>query len=150
MDPTLIGLLFAFIVFAAVSYHLGFRLPDIGWTWKAQTAFLVTVVMLIPFVVFVLYRQTGAVERLEAHAVTPLPEIRHAVGITTGQGPAPVWVFAGDVSSREALSYYDDPDTRPGWELSERGVTMIVLRRGEARLSVSATSAGRIIYMLRP
>ncbi len=150
MDPTLVGLLVAFIVFAAVSYHLGFRLPDIGWTWKAQTAFLVTIVMLIPAVVFVLFQQTGAVKRLETHDVAPLPEIRHVVGITAGQGRAPVWVFAGDVSSGEALGFYDDPDTRPGWELTERGATMIVLRRGEARLSVSATRAGRIIYMLRP
>ena len=150
MDPTLVGLLFAFIAFAAVSYYVGFVLPEVGFVWMIKAAFLVTIVMLIPVVAFVLYQQTGAVKRLETYDVVPLPEIRHVVGITAGQGPAPVWVFAGDGASGAVLGFYDDPDSRPGWELTERGLTMIVLRRGDARLSVSATSAGQIIYMLRP
>ena len=150
MDATLIGLLIGFIAYATVSWYFGFLAPGNGATWRHQTAFLVTTVMLIPAVAYVLYLQTGAVQRLQDHGVTPLPEVRHVVGIAAGQGSAPVWVFAGDVTRTDTLVFYDDPETRPGWEVAARGATMIVLRRGDARLSVSATSAGHVIYMLRP
>lgn len=155
MDPTLIILLVAFVAFAVMSFYLGWVYRPNPFDWKAQASFLVTVVMLIPVVAFVLAQQSGAVARLEAYGVRPLPQVRHVVGITAGQGPAPVWVFAGELPDDEAarravLGFYDDPDTRQGWEIGGRGATMIVLERGEARLSVSATSAGSIIYVLRP
>jgi len=150
IHPRLIGLLIVFIALAALSFYVGFLQPRDRFDWRSQAAFLVLTFMLIPVVVFTLTQQAGAVGRLEAHGTTPHPAVRHVLGITAGQCPAPVWVFTSAVEDAARLDFYDDPATRPGWEISQRGATMLVLRQGDARLSVSATSTGRIIYMLRP
>jgi hypothetical protein len=149
MQPTLIGLLLAFIALAATFFYFGFLHRDRGYASRAQAGFLVLAFMLIPFVAFVLVQQAGATRRLQAYDIVPLPAIEYAIGITAGQGPVPVWVFGGRVTDASALDFYDDPATRPGWEIGERGATMLILRRDGARLSISA-SGGRIIYMMMP
>lgn len=149
MQPTLIGLLLAFIALAALFFKLGFFDRDIGLTYRAQAGFLVLTVMLIPLISFVLVQQAGALSRLQSYDIVPLPNIGNVVGIAAGQGPVPVWVFGGKVTDASVLDFYDDPATRPGWEIGERGATMLILRRDGARLSISASS-GRIIYMMMP
>lgn len=54
-------------------------------------------------------------------------------------------VFTGAVEEAAGMDFYDDPTTRIGWAIGERSATMLILRQGDARLSTSATSAGRII-----
>ena len=149
MQPTLIGLLLAFIALAATFFYFGFLHRDRGYDSRAQAGFLVLAFMLIPFVAFVLVQQAGAIDRLRAQDIAPHPAIRSAIGITAGSGAVPVWVFSSKDATPAALDFYDDPATRPGWEIGERGATMLILRRDGARLSISA-SGGRIIYMMMP
>ena len=139
-----------FVAGAAVTLHFGFLHPDSAFDWRTKAGFFVLLFMLIPGVAYVLLQQRGAVDRLEKAGIAPLPGIRHAVGITAGQGVPPAWVFAAEPED-EGLSYYDDPHTRSGWALVERGPAMVVLRRGEQRMIISLSDAQRsshVTYMV--
>jgi hypothetical protein len=153
VQPSLLWLQLAFVALAAATYHLGFVRPPRVGAWRLQAAFLVTICLLIPAVAYTLVLQAGARERLAGVGIVPHPAIRHAVGIAAGQGERPVWVFTAAGDGAGALEFYDDPATRPGWEILERGPLMTVLGRDGTRLSVTAADAGTsatLIYFMVP
>jgi hypothetical protein len=149
VDPTLITLLTLFVAGALITFHLGFRHPASSYEWRIKAGFVVLTFMLIPVVTYVLATQRGATERLSSAGIAPLPSIRHAVGIAAGQGQRPVWVFRTD-DEAEDVTFYDDPGTRMGWEIVERGPISLILRRGDERMSVTLSEARRgrnVVYM---
>jgi hypothetical protein len=137
-----VWLLLALLAMAAVSCHYGFRRPPPVSAGRLQAAFLLTVCMLIPLVSYALALQSGAQARLARLGIEPHPAIRHVVGIAAGQGDWPIWVFATRGGGDAALGFYDDPARHRDWEVLERGAKILVLGRGDARLSVSSSGSG--------
>jgi hypothetical protein len=153
MDPTLIGLLILFLAGSALTYYLGFVRPPTIMQWRVKGAFVILTFMLIPVVISVLYLQVGAVLRLERFGILPLPGIVHVVGIAAGQGERPVWVFTAEGAGAHDLAFYDDPATRQGWEVAERGTMSLILVREGQRMSVTLSETWRsrsVIYLAVP
>jgi hypothetical protein len=90
MDPVVLLLFVISLAFAALCRHLGWRMRGPNpFAWKAQASFLVSLLLILPFLGGVLVAQSRAPDRLRALGVEPHPEVRHVVGWAMGIGARP-------------------------------------------------------------
>jgi hypothetical protein len=154
MQTSLITLLAGFIVFAFISYRVGFAKPQQSLTWQSQAGFIVIVFMLIPSVLFVLWQQAGAKKGLAEIGIQPLPELTQSVGIATGTAltGTRVWMFHADVKASDVIGFYRNTETRSSWQLIGEAPAMLVLKRNHQRLTINvneSTSDTVVIYTLQ-
>jgi hypothetical protein len=145
MDPVVLLLFVISLAFAALCRHLGWRMRGPNpFAWKAQASFLVSLLLILPFLGGVLVAQSRAPDRLRALGVEPHPEVRHVVGWAMGIGARPVWMFRANGEPGALLDHYLHPSTRPGWELlSHTPGLELLLEREEMRLWITARQDGR-------
>ena len=136
MAPSTLALLAFCILAAAVSYYLGFVRPPRVLAWLSQAAFVVFTFLLIPILLLVLWRQFGAEERLAEYDITPHPAINHALGIATGSGGRPLWMFSVEAAPESVVAFYRDESHRPGWEIVSDGNIFLLLGRGNERMMI--------------
>ena len=136
MQPSIIALLIFCIAFAALSYYLGFKLPYYALQFLSQASFVVLSFMLIPFLVFALWTQSGEIERLRETGLIPHPSIRHSVGLTTALTESPTWVFAVDTSLESATEFYLDETNRLGWSILSSDSELLMLKRNYETMSI--------------
>jgi Ca2+/Na+ antiporter len=137
MENTVIYFTLLLILYAILCFYLGFIAKGILYTYS-QYAFFVLVLFLIPFLLFVLWNQSKAQERLCNIGVIPHPSIKHAVGMSTGTGIDPVWLFEVTASTDEIVDFYHRKSNVPDWELISKGSLVLVYKRGTKKLMIIA------------
>ena len=119
MDPAVLVLLAILLLVSAQAFWFGFINPVSVLAWLQQASFVVVAFLLVPLVLFVLYNQATAIDRLEAIGVKPHPAVKHAVGIATGRGENPVWVLSLDKDAVQVLDFYRKALADSPWQVSE-------------------------------
>ena len=142
MQRDLVLLLLFCLLMAGVSFYLGFIRPPRVVAWLSQAAFLVFTFMLAPILVYVLWQQGGAVERLEALGFAAHPSIVEAVGIANGVGERPVWLFRASDEAAAVLDFYRRGDKRRDWTLKTDGGSMLIFTRSGEKVTVAASQRG--------
>lgn len=137
MQPSLIALLGACLVFAAQGYYFGFYRPVRYLVWLQKSLFVFMTFFLIPMLGYVLWLQMGAANRLEAVGIVPHPSIRHAVGMVVGRGETPLWMFAIDPDGTDELEFYEDSIHRKGWAVVSENQISLSLEKGKDRMNIS-------------
>ena len=139
LQNSLIWFLVFCLVWAPIAFYFGFLRPTKTGAWQHQAAFIVDILMLVPIISFVLFQQSGAIERLELEGFSAHSSIVESVGITNGTGAEPEWVFEAADSAEKILDYYRAPQSRPEWELTTDSKVMLILKRGEQRMTIGAS-----------
>lgn len=150
MQPQLVGLIIICAVLAAQGYYFGFVRPPKVLAWLQQATFILMLFMIIPLVLFVIWKQDGAAERLASTGVKPHPSILHAVGLATGPSK---WVFKVKSNPEGVKSFYHSEDSLEGWELISRSDSMLIVSNGEEKMTISMSrnaDSTTIIYMMLP
>ena len=135
MHPDIIYLLVACIGFAILGYYLGFYRPTEPFEWYSQAMFFGMTFLLIPMLTWVLWYQAGAINRLTQTGITPHPTIEYSVGVTSGQGKNPTWVFETLPNTKVNLDYYTQESNRKGWAIKHINETMVILSNDELTMS---------------
>jgi hypothetical protein len=152
----MIGFLVALLVLAGLMFYLGFASRKrILWRWLPQVS-LVVCAPLIAVVSFAAWQERTAVMQLAAFVVPYTP-----ISVVTWAPPAPGdgsrhWIVTTPDPPTRVVAFYEDPAHRPGWDLLERGASMLVLKKEAACLSImisrrsGARTGTSIVYALVP
>lgn len=119
MDISLIITLLLLLLFASALYYYFFkkRVPDVFYLGKSSL--VIIMFMIVPLLATVLYYQAGAEDRLNAIGFTPHSSFTSSVGIATGTGESPTWLFETDSSKETIIDFYKKEQTHRGWEQIE-------------------------------
>jgi hypothetical protein len=154
MQPQMILLLIVCILLAAQGYYLGFIRPPRALAYLAKATFIFMSFVMVPLLSYTLYLQFGAVERLSRTGLVPHPKIAHAVGLATGKGANPTWVFklnqVNQTAQKSALDFYLLPENIDGWEFYSKSESMIFLSSSQGKMTIMTGNSGGaeiIIYM---
>ena len=118
MDFSLILLLIALVALNIQAYYFGWLRPPTVLAWLQQSSFIVLTFLLIPLLIYALYSQSQALNRLERHGIVPHPAIKNAVGIANGRGENPIWLFELN-NNANALDFYRNLMQSGQWKLSD-------------------------------
>ena len=138
MQTSLILLYIFCLVMAAISFYIGFMRPYRPGTYLSKAAFLLWLFLLAPFLTWVLYQQSGSIDRLEQTGFTAHPAIEESVGVANGVGSTPTWLFKVKGEPNAILQYYRSPDTRQGWKLVAETPALLTFVSGGKRMDVLA------------
>ena len=139
MQNSLIWILVFCLAWAPIAFYFGFLRPAKTGAWQHQAALIIDLFLLVPIIGFVLFQQSGAIKRLELEGFSAHPSILESVGLTNGAGTEPEWVFEAAESSEEILDYYRASQSRPEWTLTTDSEVILILRRGEQRMTIAAS-----------
>jgi len=152
----MIGLLVALLLLGGLTFYLGFASRERSlWRWLPQAS-LVVCVPLIAVVSYAAWQEHTGIAQL-AYFIDPYAP----VSVLTWAPPIPGdgsrhWIVTTPDPPTRVVAFYQDPAHRRGWDLLERGATMLVLKKEAACLSImiSRQSGGRagtsIVYALVP
>lgn len=149
----LLFLLIFFLLLAAICLYFGWQpaSTDHGSAYRARGGFVLSLGF-VAAIVFFLYLQAGAKERLEAAGIAPHPGLISPMGTAVGQGGENrIWVFETAVADGEMLDFYRDPGHLSGWQLADDRRSGLVFYRGQQRLTISGGASGHaLIFMITP
>jgi hypothetical protein len=137
VDPTVQGLLVILLLIAGQSLWFGLVKPVAPLAWLQQTSFVITTFILIPLVVFVLYSQATATDRLEKIGIEAHPAIKHADGIGNGWGEHPIWVFSLEADAADVLDYYFRALADTQWQILENNGLYLRYRKQDQILMIA-------------
>lgn len=147
MDTSLLLLLIAGLGYAALLYYLLFVRSErdpAGWGLSGIMAMLF---IIAPIIVIVLWSQSGAQQRLHDLGFVPHPKFVSSMGIATGVGESPTWVFDTDATEAEIVAFYKREEHRPGWQLTGQGPSVLVFKNARRTLTLF-TGDGSAVFVL--
>ncbi len=117
MDMSLFAILGFCWSFAALLYYFLFvkKVIDIGGRGRAGIFAILFVIT--PILLVVLLDQSGAEGRLNKIGFAPYPEFSGSVGIATGTGLNPIWVFSTDAETASVIQFYKVRVNHGEWTL---------------------------------
>ncbi|MDT8395210.1 MAG: hypothetical protein RRA32_02030 [bacterium] len=151
MQTSLILLFLFSLVMAGISFYIGFMRPQRPGTWLSKAGFIIWLFLLAPFLAYVLYQQSGSVERLEKTGFIAPPSMEESVGLACGTGSEPTWMFKAKGDPDSILTYYRSPETRPGWTLVAETPQILSFVQGEKRMDIFASEgwgSASVMYKL--
>jgi hypothetical protein len=122
---------------AGLSFYIGFVRPPRVLAWLSKAGFIIWLFLLSPILGYVLYQQSGSIDRLESTGFVAHPDIEESVGIANGVGENPIWLFKINSDGTDILEYYRSPDSRPGWEMSGGNEMVLMFKRERQRMAVA-------------
>lgn len=140
MDSSLILTLVGLIALDIQSFYFGFLRPPRVLAWLQQASFVMLTFLLIPVLIYTLYSQSRAVDRLAFHGIEPHPAISNAVGIANGQGDSPIWVFKLQEIDN-ALDFYRNSSDSMAWKLIDDFGRQLRFTRGDDTLTIVQSGA---------
>ena len=142
MQISLIGILIFSTFFAGVTYYLGYYRSKEPFYWLSQSSFIITIFLLIPLLLIVLWLQNDSQNKLAEIGFVPVSSIQQSVGISVGIGENPTWIFETNQGKEAVFSFYRNKNNRQNWELVS-DTPAILLFKQENRKMVIALSEVR-------
>lgn len=148
MAVTLVVFLVAILALAALLFYVFVvkQTPDAGG--KGVAGLVLILFILTPVVLFMLWNQSASVDRLNDIGFSAHPALRPSVGMATGIGENPVWVFAMDGDPRRIVQFYKQTDNHSGWQLVYEGQNLLVYEKEAQSLSIFIADDD-VIFALR-
>lgn len=151
MQTAIIVILLICIILAAFGCYSGYIRPIPISAWMAQAGFFFMTFVMIPFLVIVLWLQSGAKDRLAATGFVPHPSIKESVGITTGIGNSPTWTFKTEESNKTIVDFYRLEKNRQGWKLTNDSPLIMIFEKDGKKMVIGVHkgwTSNTIIYKL--
>ena len=137
MQTSLIYLLIFCLLMAGITFYIGFIRPPRALAWLAKAGFLMWLFFLVPTLGYVLYQQSGAIERLESTGIAVHPAISDSIGVANGTGKEPTWLFSIEGDLKEIMAFYRTEDSHPGWTMAGGNETVIILEKGKTKMAIA-------------
>ena len=114
METSLILILSISLSFAALLYYVFIvkRQLDIGA--RGVAGMIVILVVITPILLMVIFNQSGAEQRLRKYGFNPHPDFTGSVGIATGSGKHPIWLFSTNAKTESIVQFYKETTMMDG------------------------------------
>jgi hypothetical protein len=136
---------------AIIGYYFGWVRPPKVLAWQSQATFVIMSFLILPLLAYTLYLQVGATGRLLNTGIKPHPDILHAVGISTGTGDKPTWVFQVSSPGSTDLDFYKSPENRQEWNVSSQNDSMVRLEKDDSKMTIVMSPSKKpaiVTYMM--
>ena len=147
MDPSLLTFLVACVVWFGLLYWVFIvrRASDLGAGGRAAIIVIGTVI--VPALVLTLWLQNRSTSQLEALGLGVFHGLENSVGVATGTGEQPTWVYTLNATEADLLNFYRDPGNHVGWAVTASSDDRVELRRKSSILQIHA-SDGQAVFLL--
>ena len=137
MQTSLIYLFIFCLLMAGLTFYIGFIRPPKVLAWLSQSAFLMWLFFLTPVLGYVLYQQSGAIDRLESTGFAAHPAITEVVGFANGHGSEPTWLFVVEGDLKEVMEFFRREDSHPGWSTKGGNDKVMIFVKGDLQMAVA-------------
>ncbi len=147
MDETLIYFLIGCIAWAALLYYIFVvrKAADLGA--GGISALVVVSAVLIPVLGLALWSQSQSFSRLEDLGFEIHEGLDSSVGVATGTGAEPTWLYSLSTSGSAVLDFYRRPVNHKGWTLTSDTSESLVFERGESKMRLQIRN-GNAAFLL--
>ena len=149
MEISLILILGVSLSFAALLYYVFVvkRQLDIGA--RGVAAMIAILVIITPILLMVLFNQSGAEQRLKKLGFNPHPDFTASVGVATGMGENPIWLFSTNAKTETIVKFYKSKDNHHGWSLISESYNRLVFVKKDKKISISVSNEN-VYFTLMP
>ncbi len=149
MQASILSLLGFSLALAGLLFYLYVlrRESDFGGWGIAGLATIL--VLIVPVLLLVLWNQSEAEQRLRDIGFRPHPDFDSSVGLATGGGDNPTWVFASGAGRESILYFYRRPENHAGWSLVADNTASLAFGKAGQRVTIQAGD-GQVIILLQP
>ena len=147
MNPTVIIFLIVCIAWTALIYYIFFirRASDLGAGGKS--AFVIVVGIIIPILCMSLWSQAQSYNRLEELGFTVYEGLGNSVGMATGVGKSPTWLYSLKTSQERVLEFYRQPRNHKDWKLTSESTNSLEFMRGKLNMLIQAND-NNVVFLL--
>ena len=149
METSLIITLGFCLSFAALLYYVFVvrNAMDLGDRGKASL--FTTLFVILPVLVLVLWNQSESKDRLSEIGFTPYSGLISSVGVVSGGGENPMWMFSSEDDENVILRFYKHSENHAGWSLVSETQRSLTFERGKERITIHV-GQGNVVFSLRP
>ncbi len=149
MDISLIITLLILLLFASALYYYFFmkRLQDVFHLGKS--ALVIIMFMIVPILATVLYYQAGAKDRLIAIGFTPHSSFSSSIGVGSGTGKNPIWMFATELDREILIDFYKHEKNHKEWNLSQENDKWLIYTKDDKKMRLNINN-DTVLFMMSP
>ncbi len=149
MEISLIIILSFTLLFAVLLYYVFIvkRKHDLGA--RGIAGMIVMIAIIAPILLMVLFNQSGAEQRLKEMGFNPHPDFTGSIGIATGSGENPIWIFSTNAETESIVHFYKERDNHDGWSLISENHNRLFFIKKDKKMSISVSNK-KVFFTLIP
>ena len=148
METSLLVILIFCLSFAALLYYVFIFKKEMDLGDQGKAALFTTVFVILPILVIVIWNQFESKDRLSEIGFTPYPEFVSSVGVATGAGNNPIWVFSTEDDENSILQFYKISENHTGWSLVSETPNSLVFKRKNQKTTIHVGN-GNVFFSLQ-
>ena len=149
MDTSLIITLSALLLFAWALYYYLFIKHERDFFFLGKSGLFLIMLFIAPMIATTLYYQSGAKDRLQKSGFTIHSSFESSIGVATGTGDNPIWMFSTELDKASIVNFYKQEQNHQGWQLEsedEKWLTFIKKDK-KMRINISKDTA---LFVISP
>ena len=149
METSLLIILIFCVSFAALLYYVFIFKKEMDLGEQGKAALFTAVFVILPILVIVIWNQFESKDRLSVIGFSPHPGFVSSVGVASGAGKNPIWVFSIEDDELSILQFYKNSENHSGWSLVSESHNSLVFRRGNEKTTVHVGN-GTVVFSMKP
>ena len=139
MDYSLLTLFGVILLYVVILYYIFIIKRYRDFLSQGRASIFILLFLIVPVIIVVLYNQSNAESRLAQTGFKPYPGISRSVGVLTGTGKNPLWLFSidDDIDTVSIIKYYKNPENHKGWRLISKSTNMLLFQKDNMKMSIS-------------
>jgi len=149
MDTSLIITLTVLLLFAWSLYYYLFIKRVSDFFFLGKSGLVIIMFMIVPMLATVLYYQAGAKDRLSAIGFTPHSSFGAAVGVASGTGDNPIWMFSTEFDKKAIINFYKQEQNHKDWEAVSEDEKWLTFTKKDKKMRINI-SKDTALFIISP
>ena len=137
MDTSLIITLIGLLLFAWALYYYLFIKRESDFFFLGKSGLFIIMFFIVPIIATTLYYQSGAKDRLQKNGFTPHASFKSSVGVATGTGDNPIWMFTTELDKQAIVDFYKQKQNHQGWKLTDEDEKWLTFSKKDEKMRIN-------------
>lgn len=149
MDTSLIITLTVLLLFAWSLYYYLFIKRESDFFYLGKSGLVIIMLIIVPILATILYYQAGAKDRLNAVGFTPHSSFDSSVGVATGTGDNPIWMFSTEFQKQAIIDFYKQEQNHKGWKVTSEDEKWLIFTKEDKNMRINISN-NTVLLMIAP
>ena len=149
MDTSLIITLSLLLLFAWALYYYLFIKRESDFFYLGKSGLFLIMFFIAPIIATTLYYQSGAKDRLQKTGFTPHSSFEASVGVATGTGDNPIWMFSTAFDKQIIIDFYKQEQNHQGWKLTGEDEKWLIFSKKDKKMRINVSN-NTALFMIAP